>query len=357
MDSTAQNSLQKERNYWLDNVKGILIIFVVLAHTIGILYDDCYEVRIVYNFINLFHMPAFIMISGYFSKRKVNEKDYAGVFKTLLLPYFLYYCVGVVISGVTGETLSFNLLSPTYGLWYILVLGIFIIITPMILDKIGKHIIWVSLVIMVLAYSLNLAIYGSLFRVFTYYPFFLCGYFLKSDTLGKFKDNKALKIISQLLSLIFFVFVYLLIVKVTEEIDIREALWHVNNIYGQYDEMNIDMNRVIYICIVSVVLAFLCSYAIILLSPRRKTFLSHVGQYSIYVFILHVQIVPIVRSLYNLYRRPFVEDFTVDAIILAVGAIIFSFLLCSKPVRKVTRPFVQPKFNLSFLRKLIDKES
>ena len=83
MTLSTENKSIKERDYWLDNVKGILIILVVVAHCIGAIFYNSLVIRQIYYFINLFHMPAFIMISGYFAKRKIDEKDYSGfcVFK------------------------------------------------------------------------------------------------------------------------------------------------------------------------------------------------------------------------------------------------------------------------------------
>lgn len=356
MTLSTENKNIKERDYWLDNVKGILIILVVVAHCIGTIFYNSLVIRQIYYFINLFHMPAFIMISGYFAKRKIDEKDYAGVFKRLLIPYVLYYCVGIIIQGFTGDTMTFNLLEPTYGMWYILVLGIFMLITPALIDKFGKHMMWISVVIMICAYAFNLAINGQLFRVLTYYPFFLIGYFLQKDTLEKFNKSKVVIVLSKILALLFFVGVFLLILKVSD-LDLREVFWRGYNIYEQMEEIDVSTNRLIALNVGAFILGILCSFGVILIAPRKKTFLSHLGQYSLYIFVLHLQAVLIMKYFYNLYRLPYAEDVTVDAILLIAFAIIMCFLFASKPVRKITRPFVEPKVNLSFVRKLIDGDN
>ena len=58
-----------ERDYLYDNIKGILIILVVLCHFLGyaMIKSDT-VVRSFIIFIYYFHMPLFIFISGYFSK-------------------------------------------------------------------------------------------------------------------------------------------------------------------------------------------------------------------------------------------------------------------------------------------------
>ena len=58
----------KERNTYLDILKGAGIILVVLAHVLKS-SGGGYE-RVIY----FFHMPLFLIISGYFSK-KVDNKN------------------------------------------------------------------------------------------------------------------------------------------------------------------------------------------------------------------------------------------------------------------------------------------
>lgn len=359
MDLTQKSAvtLKKERSYWLDNTKGILITFVVLAHFLSVLYDKSTAMKLIYDFINLFHMPAFMMLSGFFSKRRILEKDYAGTVERFFLPYILYYSVGVLIAGLTGSTTYYNIIQPTYGLWYILVLGIFLIITPLLIDKIGKHIMWVSLLVMAISLAYNPPIYGSLFRVLSYYPFFLAGFFLKPDTLAKFNKNTKTKLFWGILSLILFIVAAFLLYQLSEY-DIRDLIWHIKTVKEQMKTISIGMKNLVLLNALSIILAFLCSYAIIFISPRRKTIFSNIGRYSLYVYILHIQIVPFYKFIYN-KRRFYIPDSVsihVDSIIIIIAALVVTYILASEPVRKLTRAFVEPKFNLSFLKKLINKE-
>lgn len=74
--------VDKTRDAEFDIAKGILIICVVLGHggsdTIG-------------EFVYRFHMPLFIILSGYFIKRQTDIRQYTKerILK-LMLPYFVY---------------------------------------------------------------------------------------------------------------------------------------------------------------------------------------------------------------------------------------------------------------------------
>ena len=77
-------SVSFKRNNKIDAIKSILIILVVIAHSRdrGILHD----------FIFLFHMPLFFVISGYFCKKKA-KLDGAYIKKICtryLIPYLAY---------------------------------------------------------------------------------------------------------------------------------------------------------------------------------------------------------------------------------------------------------------------------
>ena len=64
----------KKRYYLLDNLKVILIFFVVFGHVIEYYINDNSILMTLYIFIYIFHMPLFIFISGYLSKNFYKMK-------------------------------------------------------------------------------------------------------------------------------------------------------------------------------------------------------------------------------------------------------------------------------------------
>jgi len=61
-------SSTSKRNNFFDNAKFILIFLVVFGHLISPLKEQDGILFTLYTVIFLFHMPAFILISGYFAK-------------------------------------------------------------------------------------------------------------------------------------------------------------------------------------------------------------------------------------------------------------------------------------------------
>ncbi|HAK99484.1 acyltransferase family protein, partial [Exiguobacterium sp.] len=80
------------RNPWFDNIKGFLVIFVVIGHMLTDLRFD-YDGKLletVYLLIYSFHMPLFIILSGYFFR----ENKYLRV-----IQLFAVYCVWQILIG------------------------------------------------------------------------------------------------------------------------------------------------------------------------------------------------------------------------------------------------------------------
>lgn len=78
----TQSALKRES--YFDNAKFILIFLVVFGHFLQTFIADYAGVRVLYIYIYTFHMPAFVLISGFFAKsfgkpgylKKDDEKAY-----------------------------------------------------------------------------------------------------------------------------------------------------------------------------------------------------------------------------------------------------------------------------------------
>ena len=78
------------RDPWLDNVKMVLITLVVVGHSIG-LVEASEGSHWVYDFIYLWHIPAFVFVSGYLSKSfEWDRRRLKNLVYTLLVPYLLF---------------------------------------------------------------------------------------------------------------------------------------------------------------------------------------------------------------------------------------------------------------------------
>lgn len=123
----------KHREHWLDVVKGITIILVVVGHVIGIYELDTMALPFmaIRTFIYSFHMPLFMFISGILFSSSLS-KDYRTTAISKLLTYGIpyivfsavYWLMKVIGSAVVNNTVAFKdlILIPVFPLsfmWYL----------------------------------------------------------------------------------------------------------------------------------------------------------------------------------------------------------------------------------------------
>lgn len=181
---TLEGTNIKLRSFYWDNCKGFLMILVVFAHFLIDLREQHNLNNLIVIAIYMFHMPAFVFVSGYFSK-----SDHSRSLRSILLlgvTYFLYTAGFIFFNlyqGIPELTLSY----PYYSAWYILSLIIWRLITPYI-EKI-RGIVFFLIVFSVLSgYWTEFDLKYTAVKVIVFFPFFMAGYNLQPDTLNKIQQ-------------------------------------------------------------------------------------------------------------------------------------------------------------------------
>ncbi len=109
----------KERLYYIDNLKALLILLVVLGHCIQNLDLD-FDNNIIFRYIYSFHMPLFMFVSGFLSYRKEYKwESLRRRFVQLVIPFISWAILDMSIRG------DFNirwLTDPDSALWFLWVL-------------------------------------------------------------------------------------------------------------------------------------------------------------------------------------------------------------------------------------------
>jgi len=121
----------KQRDVYVDVLKGFAILLVVLGHSVqayvsGGRFDDNILFRLIYSF----HMPLFMFLCGAaaaYSSRPMNLDFIKRKFLMLVVPFVAWYLVGYFLTGAQ-HTMAFSgyihqvVVSPDYGLWFLWVL-------------------------------------------------------------------------------------------------------------------------------------------------------------------------------------------------------------------------------------------
>lgn len=176
--------MNTKRLYRFDNIRFFLMFLVISGHFLEITKgygNTCLLYRIIY----LFHMPAFIFISGYFAKYHPKK-----ILFQFICPYvsfqFLYQIFDFYVLNTDSEKkLMFQFTTPYWVLWYLLVMILYYFMIPFIdtQRKSIKCLIFACSILLSLlnGYDISIGYYLSLSRFFTFLPFFLAGYYVGHD--------------------------------------------------------------------------------------------------------------------------------------------------------------------------------
>lgn len=109
-----------ERNAFFDNAKFILIFLVVFGHMIQPFTDGSTTINTLYMWIYTFHMPAFILLAGFFAKGSGNISYILNLIKKLLVPYLIFQLIYTGYYFIIGKSGWQNdLFHPQWALWFL----------------------------------------------------------------------------------------------------------------------------------------------------------------------------------------------------------------------------------------------
>jgi fucose 4-O-acetylase-like acetyltransferase len=177
------------RNLHVDALKGMLIIFVVFAHTIQLnhpLHDNSY----LYLTFSSFAMPLFMLLSGYIVSTQLH-KTFTGNLKKyslrLLLPFFVWAVVSYFFysyyQNVNIITYLLGIVKiPGNGLWFLWALFLcsvffFAVLKVVQLQNWSRWENYFILASIVISRLANLDLFG-LNEFKTYYTYYAAGYLI-----------------------------------------------------------------------------------------------------------------------------------------------------------------------------------
>lgn len=339
------------RDYFFDNLKGLLIVLVVFGHLLELLPRSL-SAQYVYLLVYSFHMPLFTFCTGYFSVELSPKK----ALRTLLYPYvvwqMLYYLFYTCVLNVNNLTLSF--VTPIWLMWYLLSAFFWFFLRTLFQAQTRSGI----LLSVALAFFLGVLIgfepsihrFLSLSRTFVFFPFYLCGYYfhIKGSELAhaRLRLNTAFDQKLPLLApnsweqrlcpalvTILFVCGILCFSILWPKLD--------GNWFYEADGYTSGGRQALFrIC--HYALAAAISLFLMLISPKKRTFLSAAGENSVVVFLLHGFLVRFLDG-----RLP-AAVFTLPAwAILSIAlafALFIALLLGNSMVKRVLSPTLRFPF-------------
>lgn len=277
---------------WIDYAKGIAIILVVYRHlAYGLVARGIplpHGVLATNDMLYSFRMPLFFLLSGIFfgkSVAKRGTRTFAlSKVNTLLYPYMLWAVIQISLqilfsefanSARSGKDFSSILLQPRSldQLWYLLALFnttmLYLLASLIIKDKKVWQVVIGLILLGVAPYVQNIS---TFYDITLHYIFFAIGdiaaaYFFREQTQKQFSNPRNLLLHSFLFGLLQWYYLY------------HQGM-------NLYLFMVIALNGCLFVIMLSSYLSKL----------GKMGFLSIIGHYSLYIYLLHVVISALLRA-------------------------------------------------------------
>lgn len=320
------------RDPFFDNAKFLLVVLVVVGHNWAVLVRDMETVKAAYTVVYLFHMPAFILLCGLFSRGFTGTGPQIRALLTRVLAPYLFFTVAYKALGthLTGAPFSLTPTEPAYLLWFLVALFLWRITVP--LWRAVRHPVAVSVLVSLAAGLTGIGYELALPRVLMFLPWFVLGLQLRPEHFHRLRTPAVRRAALPVL-LIALGVAYALAPRI-----------NVNWLYMRANHTELYAGSLEYVAFrlalfglsATLVVAFFA------LVPARRTVFTALGAATMFPFLVHGMLVQAGQTygIYDLLGR-----FGAAAVpLLLLVALAVTVVLSSAPVRRVLRPVVEPRF-------------
>ena len=170
--------------YW-DNIKGFLIILVVFAHCLFALQNVPLN-NLIVDAIYMFHMPAFVFVSGYFSKSEHSRSFFPMM---NLLVAFVLLNGFFLLRGIFSAEGTPSLVNPYFSAWYLLALLVWRISVPL-LERVRNILPLLILFSLAAGFWAEINMQFAAVKIVVFFPYFMAGYFFSKESAEKIRRKK-----------------------------------------------------------------------------------------------------------------------------------------------------------------------
>lgn len=333
----------RPRDPWLDNIRLLAIVLVVVGHAIGSSKGVNPAANALSTFLYLFHIPMFALAAGWTAQRlTASFESLTRTAWQVLLPYVVFQTIALGIGTWDGSNPPWQYATPSFALWFLVALFWWRLLAPWFRGN-AWGIAAAVLVTVVAGFMPEVGEPLSLSRALFFFPAFLVGA-TYADRLGALLAPRAVRAAGAALLAAAFVYCVLFADTMNRQLQLGRSD------YGALGMGNVEgvLTRLLTLA-VGIGLALAC----IAVVPRRRTWLTHLGAYTLYAYLLHV-VVRRVLVAYDLF--PKVAE-PLPLLALVAGSALLALVLMTLPVRLLTRWVVEPIWLRNLLRRVGERRS
>ncbi|BDM69409.1 membrane protein [Streptomyces nigrescens] len=327
------------RDPFFDNAKYLAVVLVAMGHTWEPLTHGGRVAMALYMTVYTFHIPAFVLISGYFSRGfDLSPAKLKRLITSVAVPYVVFEVLYAYFQRWVHDTPNepISLTSPYYLDWFLAALFIWRLTTP--LWKLVRWPVPLALVIAVLAAaSPQVGNDFAMRRVLQFLPFFVLGLHLKPAHFDLLRQ-RAIRVAAAPVILAAAVFAYWAAPRM------NTAWFRQNNAVqdlGMPAWVSPVMELALFGCALVLTVCFLA------LVPPRQTWFTKLGAGTLYGYLLHGFAIKMARWSGWYDTLPWVRT-PAGEVVVTLLAVTLITLLCTRPVRRVFRYVMEPKMSWAF---------
>ncbi|OPG12762.1 acyltransferase family protein [Microbispora sp. GKU 823] len=320
------------RDPLLDNAKFLAIVLVVSGHLVEDL-RDVPAAHALYFFVYLFHMPLFIVVSGYLSRNFTFSPGKARkLISGLAVPYVLFEVAYSLPRFLLYGKLEISLLDPYYLTWFLMSLFLWRLSTPVWQQL--RHPLVIAVGLCLLSGTSALPDELSMNRTFGLLPFYVLGLMLTPEHLDLLRGRRARiaggAVLAAALAAAF---------AVHSLVPTEWIRWRHSNHQIGVDDLTGTLIRLAMLAVGALlVMAFLA------VTPGRRTWFTGLGAATMYAYLLHGFVVKVAERFHDALVNP------LGVAAMAVLGAVLAALLCTSPVRRAFRWAVEPDVSWAFTR-------
>ncbi|MDV9173643.1 acyltransferase family protein [Streptomyces sp. W16] len=330
----------KPRDPFFDNAKYLAIVLVAIGHSWEPLRSGSRGVTALYTLVYAVHMPAFIVISGYFSRSfRATPPQIRRLLTGIVVPYVVFETAYTLFTRWTDHQpdRAISLLDPLYLTWFLAALFVWRLTTPMWNHV--RHPLPLALAVAMLA-TLSPSIGNDLDfqRLLQFLPYFVLGLSLKPEHFQLVRRPEVRQ-----LAVPVFVCALALAYWAVPRFDYS---WLFHNAsaeqLGAPDWEGPLMTLALFACSTLLVGCFLAWV------PRRRTWFTALGAGTLYGYLLHGFLAQGAKS-WGWYGPSWVQGPLGEITVTVVAAAVVT-ALCTPPVRRAFRFAMEPEMRWAFRR-------
>lgn len=326
----------KKRDPWLDNVRILAAVLIVVMHFAEDLRVNSSAVDGLYYSLWPMRVPLYVLVAGYFSSAEaLTGKRAISLLRNILFVYLAFQVIASIQRFLMYEIWYLDLVTPSFALWFLLALFWWRLTLPLL-----SQIKYLPLIAVVIAVASGfITALGPEFtaaRAFGFWPMFILGWKLRQFGLRRALDHRWVRALSTLVLLgSFYAAVVLQPILETRYFTMRRG--YTGDLSQQIVEAGIRTLLILF--------AAVGALSLLALIPKvRIPMLSYLGTGSLYIYLLH----PLVMKQIEPYGFVAWVDSRPKIILYVLGTVLLALALGSKPVRFMTRWLIQPRYTWIF---------